>query len=147
MIDTRHERESTQILARQVAGDRHSRQTIVRSGVINLRLLRDRIGLVNGSSDRNAAQTRDRSTRIQAQISGEGSRASIGHRRSTQNRETPRRAQDTCEHQAILQALHAKACQRLGEAFRAWRPARTLAGPRLSKQSNEIQVKHSSPLC
>ena len=40
MIDARHERESAQILTRQVAGDRHACQTVVRGGVINLRLLR-----------------------------------------------------------------------------------------------------------
>ena len=34
-IDARRERESTQILTSQVAGERHVCQTVVRSGVIN----------------------------------------------------------------------------------------------------------------
>ena len=87
-------------------------------------------------------EARDRSTRVQTQISGEGGRAGIGHRRGAQNRETLRRAQNTCEHQAILQA---KEPQRPGEAFRDRRPAGALAGPGLSEQPSESQVKHGAP--
>ena len=137
MIDARHQRESTEIVTGQVTRERHARQTNVRRGGIDLRLLCDGIRLVYGSRDRDARQARDRSPRRHPQISGDGGRAGIGHRRGAQNRETRRCAQNTREHAAILQALQTQQSQRPAEAFRDRGPAGALAGPGFSKQPGE----------
>ena len=64
LIDARRERESTQIVARQVGGDRHGCQTVVSGGIISLRLLRDGVCGVYRSRDRDAPLARDRTTRV-----------------------------------------------------------------------------------
>ena len=68
---------------------------------VTLSLLRDRISLVYRSScdqprtliRRGAEKASDRSARIETQISVDGGRAGIGHRRGTQDREVLRRTQ------------------------------------------------------
>src|SRR5450756_1259838 len=79
-IDTRRERETTQILTSQVASDRHEGQRSIRSRDVNLSLLRDRISLVYESCEGDTPQASDRSPGIDAEISEDGGGTGIGHR-------------------------------------------------------------------
>ena len=140
MINAWRERQSAQILTSQVAGDRHVFQTIVRRGVIDLRLLRDRIRLVYRSRDRDARKARDRSTRVHAQISGERRRSRISDRRGTQDSETPCRGKNTCQQQAIFQTLQRRHPRRRRTATS--KLAEPGSGSGFSVQPSEIQRKH-----
>ena len=127
-IDTRCERESTQIYSSLVKVGRSAREIEVRDGDLSLSLKRDRIGCVYRSGWRHDPRRKanDRATWVDSQISGDDARAGIGHRRAAQNREALRRGeQNTCEQPAILQA---KKRQTPGEAFRDRRLAGALGG-------------------
>ena len=88
-IDTRRERQSTQILSSQVEVSRSAGEIVERDGDITLSLSRDRIGYVDRSRWRHDSRWKanDRATWADSQISGDDARAGIGHRRATQNRE------------------------------------------------------------
>lgn len=91
IIDTGGERLSTQINTCLVAGGRQSVQNVERVEGIRLSLLRNRVSLVNRSGKADAPLAGDRGAWPQTEITLNGGRTGIGHRRGAQHRKTLRR--------------------------------------------------------
>lgn len=76
-IDTRRERQATEVSARQHAGDGLAPEQVVGRERIGLGLHRHRIGLVDRAHVGDAAQAGDRRARVLAQITPKGGRAGV----------------------------------------------------------------------